>query len=76
MYPTQPCMRHSSCPEAFRPCGAVCALLLSVEGVVKLVGGPFSSCAPAQVDHAIQFGEDAEVKIRDLNMGELGGEDI
>jgi len=27
------------------------------------------------VDHAIQFGEDADVKIRDLGMGELGGED-
>lgn len=30
----------------------------------------------AQVDHAIQFGEDADVKIRDLGMGELGGEDM
>ena len=29
-----------------------------------------------QVDHAIQFGEDADVKIRDLGMGELGGDDI
>lgn len=39
-------------------------------------------CPPAhvrawwQVDHAIQFGEDADVKIRDLGMGELGGDDI
>jgi hypothetical protein len=29
-----------------------------------------------QVDHAIQWGEDADVKVRDFGMGELGGEDI
>lgn len=29
----------------------------------------------AQIDHCIQWGEDADVKIRDLGMGEMGGED-
>ncbi|CAK0753587.1 hypothetical protein CVIRNUC_002232 [Coccomyxa viridis] len=29
----------------------------------------------AQIDHCIQWGEDADVKIRDLGMGELGGDD-
>ena len=29
-----------------------------------------------QIDHAIQWGEDADVKIRDFGMGEVGGEDI
>ena len=32
--------------------------------------------AARQVDHVIQYGEDADVKIRDLGMGELGGDDI
>ncbi|EIE23927.1 hypothetical protein COCSUDRAFT_28525 [Coccomyxa subellipsoidea C-169] len=30
----------------------------------------------AQIDHCIQWGEDADVKIRDLDMGEMGGENI
>ncbi len=29
----------------------------------------------AQIDHCIQWGEDADVKIRDMGMGEVGGED-
>ena len=29
----------------------------------------------AQIDHSIQWGEDADVKIRDLGMGEIGGVD-
>lgn len=28
----------------------------------------------AQIDYSIQWGEDADVKIRDLGMGEIGGE--
>ena len=36
----------------------------------------YEMCTGGQVDHCIQWGEDADVKIRDLGMGELGGEDI
>ena len=30
----------------------------------------------AQIDFSIQWGEDADVKIRDLGMGEIGGVDM
>ena len=38
--------------------------------------GDYVPVAGPQVDHAIQWGEDADVKVRDFGMGELGGEDI
>ncbi|KAK9838282.1 hypothetical protein WJX81_002246 [Elliptochloris bilobata] len=66
---------------AFRRLNAAVAGLVDEWGLVSFAPLDYSDEESvgdvlAQVDHAIQFGEDAEVKIRDLGMGELGGEDI